>query len=445
MLDFYINFNRYFDINLFKVWLNHYNLLNLNFGIYVQPYDKSFCIQNYPLSVKNIIETIPTNVSQLTEKDFLFSYKKSDIDIMLLSYNIDTVEFREKSICIGRIFSVPVKNKLFYSTFEIPDFILYKHANHTNFTLDGIKINNNTEENIKPSDSIVCITLNHSKVAYENEYYETNILINKFVLVDNKYIEPFFRIYYEHYCMNVIVNKEKQYGIIWYPKCGCTTITDIFCMVNNIELEEDAPKRSLNHFLPQYRYNIYLQNIELITFVRNPYERFLSSYIDKHIYKTDNIYMKLNGYLDYKSKFKKDCILNVCYYLQNNGYISDHYVGFSNFNKKIKYFQDLKSTVYKIEDNLNEKLINFLKKYHNNIDIDKYLHKHDNSICKKNNSNEKITTFNIYTKKFDEKQWEIYLQKNNIDYNLIINNDNELKELLYNIYKNDFIQFGYNK
>ena len=443
-MHFYLHYNRNVDDTIFKLWLNHYERLNMKYAIFVLSNDMDYYRQKYSFSLKNLIEKIPENVLQISEKDFLFPYKKTDDDIMTLTYDVNTEfynEFEEKSSVVGRVFSVPVKQKLLYSTFEIPDFIIHKHANHTNFTVDGLKINGGGS----PSESIVCLNMNISNVAFDQEYYETNIIINQYVLIppNNSILELYFTIVYVNYCMNVIVNKEKQYGIIWYPKCGCTTITNMFCLINNINLEEAKPKRSLNHFIPKYRYNCYLQNIDLISFVRNPYNRFLSSFIDKHVFKTDNIFLQLNGYLDYRAKFSRDCIIHLCYYLLNNGYISDHYILYSRFNGNIPYFQNLKSKIYKIEENLNENLYSFFEKYHTNIDKTIILKEHENSICNKNNSNGKMNEINKSIKHFDEVQWKLFLQQFNIDYKMIINGDNDLRNIIYTIFQQDFEKFGY--
>jgi hypothetical protein len=440
-MHFYLHYNREFDDNILNLWFNHYNRLNMKYGIFVEERDMEYYKQKYTLYSKKLIETIPENVIQITEKDFLFSYEKTDDDIMMLSYNVNAEfynEFENKSSVIGRVFNVPVQQKNIHSTYEIPDFIIHRHANHTNFTVDGLKINGGGN----PSESIVCLNMNISKVAFENEYYETNIIINPDELSSDD-SELYFRIVYVYFCNNIMVNKEKLYGIIWYPKCACTTITNLFCLVNNIHLEEHKSNRLLNCHTQKYRYNCYLQNIELVSFVRNPYERVLSSFIDKHVFKTDDTFLQLTGYLEYRRKFSKDCILNLCYYLLNKRHISDHYVLYSHANEHIPYFKKLKSTIFKIEENLNENLCVFFKKYHTNVDEIKIVNEHENSICRKNNSNGKMNEIDKNMKNFDETQWRLFLDGSNINYKMIINGDDELKSIIYNIFREDFIKFGY--
>jgi hypothetical protein len=44
---------------------------------------------------------------------------------------------------------------------------------------------------------------------------------------------------------------------------------------------------------------------------------------------------------------------------------------------------------------------------------------------------------------FKEDDWVYYLSKYNFDYKDIIENDEELKHLIYQHYKKDFIEFKY--
>jgi hypothetical protein len=454
-MHLYVHYKRTFDENIFRIWINHYNRLSIEYGIFVESADLDHFKFLFDFSSKNIIDTSPKDVLQITEKDLLFPFSKTPDLIMQLSYSPDEDFYHElkyNSTTIGRLFYVPVFNKLMYSTFEIPDFILYQHQNHSHFKIHGIKVNGGGP----PSSSIVCLHLdvlhNNNK---PNEYYETNIVINRYVSLspENKIIDPFFSNVYLHYKMNVIVNKEKQYGIVWYPKSACSTLSNLFCLVNQIDLEEPKPKRSLNFFLHQYRFHSYLENIEMIAFVRNPYTRFLSSFIDKHIFKTDDIFLTLEGYQDYRQQYPKDCIYNLCKYLLNGKYISDHYLPMIHFAPLFNEYSDSMSSPshnskihwHKIEDHMNENLYSFLKKYHPDLEKNKILTEHENSICQKNNSPNKINELNPYVKYFDENQWKLYLDRFNINYQFIIDADPELKEMIYTLYKHDFEKFGYAK
>ena len=447
---FYIHYKRTFDDTLFKLWLNHYKILNLPYNIYVEKEDIAFFIANYP-TTKNIINYIPDNITILTEMDFLMSYSVNEHDIMVLSYNINGNELQLENNIIGRLFYVPIKSKILCTTFEIPDFIIYQHENHTNFTIDGIKIKQGSlgkQKNINfISNSIVSLNMNVSKVAHEDEYYETNIIL-KHSSINNSKETLFFCNVYNTLLRNIFVNKEKQYAIIWHAKCACTTINDIFCLVNNITFDKKQNNHySLSWVYNKYRYNVYLQNFDMISFVRNPYERILSSYIDKHVFKTEDTYLTFEGYTQFV-KNNENTLYNLCNYLLSGEFITQHYTSFTKYNDGIPYYNSLKKIVVKIEDGLNNHLYYFLKKYHPELESNKFdilNYYTNNNVYKKeqtkiiNNDTKLIRQL----KHFTPEKWLDYLSKYNLSYKDIIENDEELKNLIYKIYENDFLEFNY--
>ncbi len=445
---FYIHYKRTFDDVLFKLWLNHYNILKLPYNIYVEKQDIDFFTENYPFT-KNTINYIPDNVTLLTEMDFLMSYTVDENDTMILSYDINEKELQLENNTIGRLFYVPVESKTLCSTFEIPDFIIYKHENHTNFTIDGIKIKQGSKKdsNIKfISNSIISLNMNLSKVAYEDEYYETNIIVNN--CSSNNKQKLFFTNVYNNMVRNIFVNKEKQYAVIWHAKCGCTTITDIFCLVNKIKFNKKQNHHlSLSWLYNKYRYNAYLQNIDIISFVRNPYERIFSSYIDKHVYKSEEIYLTFEGYNKF-IKNNENTIYNLCKFLLSGEFITQHYTPVSEYNNSVIYYNSLEKTVVKIEDGLNKHLHNFLKKYHPELESDNMgilNYCTNNNVYKKeqakltNTETELIRQLKHYT----PEKWLDYLSKYNLSYKDIIENDEELKKLIYTMYEKDFLELNY--
>jgi len=441
---FYIHYKRTFDDALFKLWLNHYNILKVSYNIYLEKDDIDFFTSNYPYT-KNIINYIPTNVTVLTEMDFLMSYTVDNNDTMILSYNINQDELKNENNVIGRLFYVPVQSKILYTTFEIPDFIIYKHTNHTNFTENGIKIKNSMNTPFI-SKSIVSLNMNVSKVAYQDEYYETNI-ITSMCSINNK-AAPFFCNVYNNVLRNVFVNKEKKYAVIWYPKCACTTISDIFCLVNNIDFNKKQNSHlSLSWLYNKYRYNVYLQNIDIITFVRNPYERFLSSYIDKHVFKSEETYLGFEGYQNF-IKNNDNTIYNLYNYLSSGNYISQHYTSIADYNNNVPYYNLLKQKYVKIEDGLNKHLYDFLKTYHQDVNFEELNilnYSTNNNFYKKLQKKINICDVEVMKKMkfFKEDDWVDYLSKYNFDYKDIIENDEELKHLIYQHYEKDFIEFKY--
>jgi hypothetical protein len=363
---------------------------------------------------------------------------------IILNYNFDT-NFINESICIGKVFYVPIKDKPVYITFEIPDFIIYRHYEHTNFTIDGLKINGGK----KNSDNIVCFSLIESKVKDAKCYLECLSL----------YGFPKSQNVYDVVLRNIVVNKEFKYGIIWFPKAACTSVGNIFCNVNNIKIHKEN-KKNLTFYRPKYRYNPYLQGFNFITFSRNPYYRFLSSYIDKHVYRDDLMYLNIDGYKKFIQN-NKNIIYYLAEYITKGNYITDHYLPITMFDSYKFILNEIKNTthnnphkltIFKIEDGLNKILYNFLSNYHENINLE-VLKVFDNSIIHKSKNNEnssinkddnnKNISVNKLLQFYNSFKWEEYLKDNILNYDIILTD--ELREILYNFYKEDFINFGYSK
>jgi hypothetical protein len=458
---FFIQYERNFDDKLFKMWLNHYKKTNLDFKIYVKQEDYLYFKNLYPYygAYYTIDYLPPENTLQLTEMDFLFAFTRddNDSDTMILSYNISPELFAVTDVTIptqvGRIFHVPIPSKPAFTTFEIPDFILYKHETHQAFQKYGWRIGGKDEDESKHkcSENLVILNLTTSELAVEHEYYETNILYGVTLNLENKDI--YFSNCYEDFMMNVIVNKERKYAIVWHPKCGCTTITSLFCEMNQISLEKEKQK-SLNFHKMKYRYNHYLQDIEIIVFVRNPLYRFLSTFIDKHIYQeSDFIFPNLDGYIEYRNQYAKDNIVNLCSFIESGGYISEHYRPISDFNFFQTYRNKLNYSIYRIEDGLNQILLSFFRKHHSldNLNESSILNKFENSIfqyqdkekhkIKERNSDDVIVTPSSSLKHLDKKEFLEYLNQSELNYDSIL--DDELISRLLKMYWHDLANFGY--
>jgi hypothetical protein len=293
------------NTQLLLLWYLHYIKLKLIFKIVVENIDKINYSYKY-IDKKYFIKKI--NISSdniiLTEYDFIFSYKKQD-ECMILSKDIQETQLNTPQI-IGRVFSVPINDKPIYTTFEIPDFILYNHTDHTNYTIHGIKILTDNYTNV--SKNIVCLSMKISKCAMITEYYENNILF------DNNVCE----IVYKEYFNTCFVNKEHKYGIIW----NSTNITNLFAYYNDLNMNNT---HDIVHQFIKYRYNNYLQNFRIIYFIKHPFLRFIYCYFNKHINRCDPDYLLLDNYLLYLKQYNNlDTILNFAKYLKDGNTIDDH-------------------------------------------------------------------------------------------------------------------------
>ena len=409
MIVIIININT--NSNLFMLWFQHYITLNIKFSIVIENVEKKK--YNY-IDNKFIIKREEINKDDvlLTENDFLFSYKKED-ECMVLSKQIQNDEINKPQI-IGRVFLVPVEDKPYYTTFEIPDFILYNHSDHTNYTKYGIKTGNEISKNL------VCLSMKISDYAMDTEYYENNILF------ENNICE----VVYKDYCYEILVNKDYKYGIIWNNKCASSTITKLFAYYN--EIKTNTTHDIVYNFV-KYRYNNYLQNIKTINFVRHPFLRFISCYFNKHIDKKDPEYLILDNYLLYLKQYKnQDTIINFAKFLKDGNVIDNHSANLSNTHYLNKY-KNLKYENYDINKDINTKLDCFFK-YHNKEKI----------IIVENYTNYLSIQYNIFFKKYTYDNWVQFKKINNNTYpcyNSII--DKELIDILKNIYKKDLIIFDY--
>jgi hypothetical protein len=453
-----LKINETTNSSILQLWIEYYTKNNILFIIYTKNIS---ILSDYLIDKVSNLDWYKSYITDdenvlyneknwiITEYDFLFSYTKNDeketMDLSMLT----NTDIENEHCVIGRVFYVPIPGKKEYTTFEIPDFILYQHSNHTNYTVDGLQ--QITSYRFEMSNRIVCLCLKPSSVAMNTEYYENNILFEN----------TFCNTVYINYSDNIYVNKEKKYGIIWHPKCACSTITHYFCDMNNIKIVDP---HTLNDIMIKYRYNNYLQKINIVSFVRHPFTRFLSCYFNKHIDKYDNEYLQLKTYNDYLNKYNnQDTLWNFIDYLQYGNIIDTHSLPIYQMFYFIKYksvylwtfnlsplseketmmndkndidlvfsMPKVKYEIFHIEDDLNNYLKTFFSKYHTTT-------KNTNNILNFTIKNEENDTciINKDFKYYNYEEWIEYKNNNNNYPNYLQILDEEIKEKLSIIYKND--------
>jgi hypothetical protein len=421
------------DNNILNLWLKHWTKTGLEFKILINlAEDFAQFKMNFPYyAVFHVVHSVSNCFAiEIKYTDFLFHYiKDEETDEMILSTDIKE-EWLSVAQKIGRVFRVPnKKNDL--STFEIPDFILYCHSNHSHFVKQGFCLHSGE----KPSKNLVIFSLEIAPFSVFYQYYENHYFAK---ILDEK--TAIFRgnNYYDNFKMNIMVNKEKQYAVIWFPKCGCSTITKLFCMTNSIVLEKEKQK-SLVFYLPKWRYNHYLENIEYIQFVRNPYYRFISTFIDKHVFKNDPIYLCLEGFQKYTRMYDNDNIANLCEYLRlpSGRYISEHYISMSS---SIVFDENIKCKTVQIESGILSSLFGFLRKYHAGLLWKHFANCYENCL----HHNDTLIEPDSSLKTKTSKELEILRNSSGkVNYNAFL--DDELKRQIFSLYSEDFNRYGYSK
>ncbi len=220
--------------------------------------------------------------------------------------------------------------------------------------------------------------------------------------------------------MYFIINNDKKIIFGWSAKCACSHIKRIYWNLdnNNINNELHIKEEELNK-LPD---NIH--EYDIIIFIRNPYKRLVSGFLDK--YKKDGSFRKMwkNEKITF-SLFINEIIA------ENWEVIEKHHFTpqtSENFDEN-KILQSKSYKIFDIESidySYIEKLYN--KKINNDVLLIKQGHERK--------TYENTINYTVYDLEMEE-----YF-KNNIDYKYFYNN--EIKNKIYKFYENDFIFFRKN-
>lgn len=228
--------------------------------------------------------------------------------------------------------------------------------------------------------------------------------------------------------MKYIIINEKKLIIFWSPKCGCTTLKTIISIYFNINNDEKYKHIHLNEELKK-KINVRNKNIDIykdysiVMLIRNPYERLVSGFINKYVQKKDGK----------TSHFKNPTNCNNFYdfcniLLKNPKKIDKHHFEKQTSDNGWYFYNELRKPYVK-----------YILDTSNINDISKILGLSINTI--KNNSNNK---YSVKSKR--NKLWLMNYEELNKNKKLNYSDfyNNELKNLVYKIYKDDFIFFSNN-
>ena len=77
--------------------------------------------------------------------------------------------------------------------------------------------------------------------------------------------------------MFCLINKELKIVFWWSAKCGCSYIKKLFYILSDFNIPYNIHHNSFNKF------NINDNNYKHILFIRNPYKRIVSGFLDKYV------------------------------------------------------------------------------------------------------------------------------------------------------------------
>lgn len=209
----------------------------------------------------------------------------------------------------------------------------------------------------------------------------------------------------------------------WSAKCGCCHIKNIFWYLQGVE-KTNIHNDSYNNLPDENKMN----NYTTIIFTRNPYKRLVSGFLDKYrlggefrsLWK-ENI-LTFSNFID-KLEKKNWNVINLNHFTPQTTQVFEK-------NKILKSKCVKLFNIENIDYNYIEVLFN--KKIPKKILTDQFGHERSN---RKNKNNMTINNF-VYNLNIDE-----YVN-NNIEIKYFYNQ--ELKQKIFNFYKNDFIFFKEN-
>ena len=177
--------------------------------------------------------------------------------------------------------------------------------------------------------------------------------------------------------MYFLINHQKKIIFGWSAKCACSFIKRYFYQLNNIDDEKLIDIHYGSHGILNFNHS----NYKIIIFVRNPYKRLISAFIDKYAKKKYTINIKNLTF----EKFINEMNKNGLKYIEKHHFspqFSEAFNGNINIHK-----------VYDI-NNIDYNYINSL--FNKKIDISKISRSDNNDNHKtKYNYNENYVAYNI--------------------------------------------------
>lgn len=231
----------------------------------------------------------------------------------------------------------------------------------------------------------------------------------------------------------VAYSKKYNYLIKYNPKSGCSFFRNIFLSIHKEELSGE-PTNSHHLINKDFPYNN--ENINhSLHLVRNPYTRIVSMFTNKYIGRLNDKGEVFGNDLFNKINLEKDDFYHFVLYLKNNkprinkidGHICEQTINY-----------DISDSIIKLET-VNEDLLKFYKKHYETTLYEKVKYYLEHEKNKKLHHTPRNKNQDFVGKCEFKPTRENRFPKPEYFYN------QEIKDIVYDIYKDDFITFNYDK
>jgi hypothetical protein len=221
--------------------------------------------------------------------------------------------------------------------------------------------------------------------------------------------------------MLFLVDTNKKIIFGWSAKCGCSHIKTIFYFLQTDNLVNPIHTQKDNNKLPND-----IENYITIIFIRNPYKRIISGFLDKYKKKGQYRHLWKNPFLSF-SQFV-DKIINCDWKIIDHHHFTPQTT--EKFDKKILLSKSCKFyDIGKIDYEYIEQLYN---------------KKIPECIINKKQGHERLLNVNVESH-YNDYVYDLHID-DYIDYNIDIKYfyNKDIKEKVFNFYINDFIFFKEN-
>jgi len=236
--------------------------------------------------------------------------------------------------------------------------------------------------------------------------------------------------------MVVYISKSHKVIFSHLPKCGCESVRYLLLKEDGrFTQNKDIWGYKMKIYMIQ-KFHEYINEFSYITICRNPFERLVSGYIDKFcsplFFQLPFCKRVMKYFGKSMSNPERISFVELVLYLCKNK-VKDLDVHFRPQTLMIIPHQ--KNQIIKLED--KEKIDKTIK----NLGYKTEFINYNRVILKQNYTKVDIEDVNVFEQKqpfFDELKKKNQVPKYHLFYNDVI------KDMVYDLYKEDFIQFGYN-